>query len=193
MTATTRLFAADRRIACIDYAPDDMMRWLEADGWELLVPTRGEPPRMGAMLQSAVAQSRTRFVWTIEHDAEPLPGVRTILSSRLDRFPEFAGIDAMTVDAKWRPNYPNCKKPITGSYSGVGVLKCFSSLNCAIWRREALAQLDWRTIPVFPATDQHISRQLQRKGWKLGLSKDVLCVHHFCMARRHVDRRWQRA
>jgi hypothetical protein len=99
----------------------------------------------------------------------------------------------MTVDTNRRPNYPNAKKPITGSYGGCGVLKCFSSLNCAVWRREALLQLDWRMIPVFPATDQHISRQLKTKGWKLGVCRDVPCIHHYLQARRHIDKRWRRA
>lgn len=192
--ATTREFPDDRKILAVDHGAPELEAYCAQRGWTLVYPPPGgRPPRMGSLLRTALEHVTTDVVWTIEHDAQILHGRRDAVSAMLAEYPKVAGIDCLTVDRAGVMNYPTKNRRRPAPFPGDARLehsRPWTSLNCGCWRTEALRGLDWSTIPEFPATDQHISRQLLRQGWQLCIAKEQTCVHHMAGAR--VALKWPR-
>jgi len=188
LQAIEREFPNDTRFACLDNKTERIETHCLENGWRVVWPTSGKPPRMKTMLQLCLDATRTEYFWTIEHDSEPHEGIRDKVHALMDKHPTIAGIDCVTVAQTGHPNYPNEKKP-RKPYKGDDELQHLMphlSLNCTCWRVEALRALDWDKIPEFPATDKHLSRALRKAGWELCIACNCKATHHYARARRYL-------
>jgi len=197
LRATQREFSGDARILGVDHGAAELEAYAERHGWATVRPDAGAPPRMGLILRMCLDRVRTRLVWIIEHDAIVLPGARRCVTGLLAGHPEAAAIDCMTVTPEGEPTYPNVYRtsrpiphPTDPRVLRVGAQ---TSLNCGCWRTAALRKIDWARIPLFPAVDREISRQVLGAGWELLLAPNIECVHLHARARRNLPPPWHQA
>lgn len=181
-------FPHDRRIAGIDAATPAVEKHCRAHGWEIVRMNSGAPPRMGSILGKAVAMAESKYIWTVEHDVEVLPGRRAGLRAKLEDHPRYAGVEAVTLSGSLRLGYPcNRKRLAEVDDPALRDPQPHASLNCVCWRADALKELPWHAVPDYPNCDQVLSRLLRRRGWRLRVAMDEPVIHRFAGARKDLD------
>ena len=188
LAATTAEFPDDQRFAALDIGSPAVEDYCRAHGWTLVRPDpeMGEQaPRMAMLLRKCLDLTSAPVLWTIEHDCTIPPDRRDRVLDALLANPRVAGVECLTLNARGRPGYPATSKTLAPwpADERLRVQSPWSSLTCVAWRAEALRQVDWSRVRMFPATDQDLSRELVARGWTLTCYPECTCVHHFTRAR----------
>ena len=189
LAATTEEFPKDTRFAAIDTATKNIYDFCEKNGWIIVEPDGGKPPRMKALLLKCLAQVHTKLVWTIEHDAIIKAGCRNNIMRMLNENPECAGIECCAVNHRnGAITAPCATKKLERLGEDLFSVRPYGSLNCEAWRTDVLKKLNWDKIPEFPRTDRGVSAEVFELGLILGLSKNNQCIHYHGRARRDLKR-----
>lgn len=192
MEATTREFPNDRKLAGLDVATDRIRQFCRAYHWEMIGPTLPEPPRMANILQLATETCDTEILWTIEHDVAIHPGARGPVGELLMRDDRIAAVECVSLGPRGEPRWPTAskRKEPHPTVPGLVTIRPYGSFNCVAWRTAAFRELDWATIPQYPATDKAVSYQLLKAGWELTMTAQYGCIH-YCSRARVALARWK--
>ncbi len=187
LRATTAEFPDDERFAAIDIGSPAVEEYCRNHGWTLVRPDPGPggPPRMAALVKKCLELTAAPILWTIEHDCVIPRDRRDRVIEALLANPRVAGVECLTLNARGDVGYPATSKKLAPwpQDERLRVQSPWSSLTCVAWRTEALRQVDWSKVRLFPATDQDLSRELVARGWTLTCYPECTCVHHFTRAR----------
>jgi len=183
LEATAQAFpsAAWRRIAAFDDASPALLLRAQALGYVLAASLDGEPPRMGRLLEAALSVARGRYVATVEHDVMVARDQVEEAVRVMDRLPNRVGcLYLQSVGPDGRPNYPwavDWPRAEASPFGSSFRRPRWATLSTTLWRRAALLDVDWSSVPSLEFVDGYLSDMAARAGYMPLMTDQVRAVH----------------
>lgn len=181
VAATSAALPDWKRIVAVDAASPSFILKLITDKADVVASDQGQPPRMGALFAAAVRQAQGEYIFSIEHDVLLDQENARRAVEIMDRLPNrVAGLYIQSVDSVGRPNYPWANDwPAAQPFDAEGHFRVpkWPTLSCTLWRRAALALIDWARVPALEFVDGAIGDQLRRAGYLCLMTDLARAIH----------------
>jgi hypothetical protein len=190
--AVVREYPRAQRIAAVDLAPRAFIEELRRLAFEVVELSTGAPPRMNTLLKEAVRRARAPLVMVIESDVIIEVGFAEKMSrtaAAFDTDPHVQAIEAVTVSADGRVNWPSIGRfppkntPAPHPASGLERDVFYPTFCATLYRRAALASVDWDKAPTMGWCDKMIWKQIAASGGISLLAPDIKARHYISVAR----------
>ena len=139
----------------------------------------GRAPRMGKLTAAAIGASTGDYVFTVEHDVKIDAAQVNAAVDIMENLPRrVAGLYLQSHNEAGRPNYPwvNDWAGAEPWADGFRVPK-WPTLSTTLWRRSALADVDFSRVPRLEFVDGYIGDRLREKGWMCLMTDKAWAIH----------------
>lgn len=191
-------------IAATDLGRRDWWRWCRANEVLYVPVTGGHAPRMNRLLAAALGQCRTDLVWTVEQGTAVERTTMAVAEAVFRDTPaNVAGLALESLDAHGERNFPSsadipCRtRPWGPDPALLEVVSAhgrppYNTFNATLWRRNALAVVDWTACPPLGHCDVVAGGQMATAGYTHLIAPGLTCIHEPHTARNaarfHGDR-----